>query len=380
MNRIAEIIYRHLSGQDLSSDELTVLKDWKESSIENQKIFDGVTDERNLREYLNTQFDNSRMEPAYQKYKDNIQDLSQKPILISLHRFIKYAAALILLIIGVYLWTIHLNHEVSTINVNNSKDIRPGYNTALLTLSDGSTVNLDSSAKKTIKEGSLEIYNANGELIYRPSKRMVFNTITTPKGGRYRLNLADGTIVWLNAESSITFPTAFNTDMREVQITGEAYFDVEKNAEKPFVVKTKKEIITVIGTSFNVNSYIDEPFFKTTLINGAVKVRSALAKSTEGRILQPGELYQEGQVLKADVEKEIAWKDGLFNFTGLDLKSVMRQLARWYNLEIIFTGTVPNIEISGEMGRDLNLSQVLKALEKMGLNFKINGNKLIVSP
>ncbi len=198
------------------------------------------------------------------------------------------------------------------------------------------------------------------------------NTMSTPRGGQYKLTLPDGTKVWLNAASSITYPIAFSGKTREVRITGEVYFEVAKNKQKPFIVKTHKENITVLGTQFNINSYSDEPFTKTSLIEGSVSINN--------KILRPGEAYENGIITKTNIARDVAWKNGLFNFDGLDLPAAMRQLARWYDLDIEFEKNIPDKVIRGEMGRDLKLSQVQKILNMMEVKFRLEGRKMIVSP
>ena len=192
-------------------------------------------------------------------------------------------------------------------------------------------------------------------------------------GGQYRLVLPDGTKVWLNAASSITYPASFQDKERKVSVSGEVYFEVAKNADKPFIVDVDGGAkIEVLGTHFNVNAYANEPAIKISLLEGSVK--------SGGIVLQPGQALINGKVITTDLERDVAWKNGLFNFNGLDLPTAMRQLARWYSLEVKFEGGVPNKVIRGKMGRDLSLSQVLNILEKMELNFRIEQKTLIVTP
>jgi ferric-dicitrate binding protein FerR (iron transport regulator) len=193
----------------------------------------------------------------------------------------------------------------------------------------------------------------------------------TPKGGQYKLALSDGTIVWLNAASSITYPTSFPGKSRVVSITGEAYFEVAKNASKPFTVKTYKDEITVKGTSFNVNSYPDEPGIKTSLLEGLVEINQAL--------LKPGNAYISGKIIKADLGKELAWKNGVFNFHHVKLADAMRQIARWYNVDVRYEGNVGEIELGGEIGRNLTLKQLLNGLQDKDIHFSLEDRLLTVS-
>jgi len=298
--------------------------------------------------------------------------------------WLRYAAALIVLLgAGVFFF---LNNDRKNSKVTAQQTvavaqeyIAPGGQKATLTLADGSVILLDS-----IKKGPLSLQGGvtvekmdDGQLVYRPadvkSEEVFYNTMTTPKGGQYQIKLPDGTAVWLNAASSITYPITFTGNSRTVSITGEAYFEVVKDKSKPFIVKTIKDQIIVTGTSFNVNSYADEPVSKTTLIQGEVSIND--------RILQPGEAYMNGKVIKTDVDQDVAWKNGVFNFEDKRLEEVMRQLSRWYNIDVVYERGVPDMEFYGKMGRDLSLGQVLKALENSEVRFVFEGNrKLLVKP
>lgn len=269
-------------------------------------------------------------------------------------------------------------------------DIAPGGNKAVLTLADGSSIVLDSAANGIISsQGKMKVQKLdNGLLAYSVNARQVtendeafFNTISTPRGGQYQVTLADGTRVWLNAASSIRFPVMFTGTERQVEITGEAYFEVAKNRKMPFIVKANASEIEVLGTHFNVNAYDDELLTRTTLLEGSVKVKT----NSHSKMLVPGQQLQMNKrgELKlfndADLEEVVAWKEGLFIMKKADIGSVMRQIARWYNVEIIYEGSIPPGRISGDIPRNMNLSKVLKVMELMGLHFTIEGNKLIVN-
>jgi len=248
-------------------------------------------------------------------------------------------------------------------------DALPGANKAMLTLSNGETIALDNSGRQVITDGEIFIQNNDGSLAYGNSNVVAYNTMTTPRGGQYKLKLPDGTLVWLNASSSITYPTAFPGDTRMVSITGEAYFEVARNPAKPFTVKTYKDEITVKGTSFNVNSYIDEPGIKTSLLEGLVEINGAL--------LKPGYAYSEGKVIPANLDKELAWKNGVFDFHDVKLKDAMRQIARWYDVEVRYeNNNVEDILLGGEIGRNLSLQQLLKGLQDKDMRFRLEGKTL----
>jgi ferric-dicitrate binding protein FerR (iron transport regulator) len=195
--------------------------------------------------------------------------------------------------------------------------------------------------------------------------------------------LADGSKVWLNAESSITFPTAFIGKERNVEIKGEAYFEVAHNAQMPFNVKVKNMTVQVLGTHFNVNAYDDENWIKTTLLEGSIKV----SKGSDSKIIKPGEQAQTENgdnsliaVQAVDPDEVVAWKNGLFHFNNAGLPEVMHQLSRWYDVDVVYNGPVPKRKFGGEMQSNLKLSQVLELLEKNEVNFKIEGKKIIVMP
>jgi transmembrane sensor len=328
----------------------------------------------------------------------------------------RYAAAIIILFgVGTYIYVSNQKEKPSVTQTNPvpvQNDVAPGGNRATLTLADGTKIILDAVANGVIaKEGSTAITKRDGMIEYDSrltsdvSRLTSFNTMATPRGGQYQLTLPDGSQVWLNAESSITYPTAFSGSERKVSITGEAYFEVAKNKAKPFRVDIGTATIEVLGTHFNVNTYKEEPTKNITLIEGSVKIKllpSAVSprpsKPGEGGrltnkssvhtslILKPG---QQGQLnprteklslaANPDVEQVVSWKNGVFNFNEVSLKDAMRQLSRWYDVEIVYEGKVPDMTFVGKIGRDLKLSQVLKGLGEMGIKFRIEGRRLIVT-
>lgn len=270
-------------------------------------------------------------------------------------------------------------------------DVGPGKEGAILTLNDGRTVVLDSLGNGIITDqnGAKVVLN-NGELAYNAKEsingEVAYNTIATPKGRQFRLLLGDGTKVWLNAASSLRYPTVFTGNERVVEITGEAYFEVAKNAKMPFHVKINNETeIVVLGTHFNVNSYQNEASINTTLLEGSVRV----INGKESALLTNGQQAQSSLLVKnkikvvsnVNVERIMAWKNGVFDFQDATLGEVMRQLERWYNIEVIYEKGIPDLEFMGKMGRDLTLSEVLRGLEMSEVHFKIEGGrKLIVMP
>jgi ferric-dicitrate binding protein FerR (iron transport regulator) len=195
--------------------------------------------------------------------------------------------------------------------------------------------------------------------------------MSTPRGGQYQLSLPDGSKVWLNSESSITYPVVFAAQERKVKITGEAYFEVAKDKTKPFRVETNDMQVEVLGTHFNVKAYADEGPTKTSLLEGSVKI--------DKQILKPGQAFTNGRIVPTDVDQDVAWKNGIFNFNNQNLSQVMKELARWYDLEIAYPDGIPQKEYGGEIGRNLKLNQVLKGLGNSGVHFELNGRRVTVT-
>lgn len=266
----------------------------------------------------------------------------------------------------------------------------PGSNKAVLTLSDGQQILLSAAKRGQIaSQGSALVnlvddgkikYNANplkGEVAPRA---IIYNKITTPRAGQYTVILADGTQVWLNAESSIRYPTTFLGQDREVELSGEAYFEVAKNRKKPFRVLVGKQVVEVLGTHFNINSYPNENYIKTDLLEGKVKITTG----KDSVFLKPGQesvFMTRGSTLlvkQADTYKAVAWKNGLFNFEKAELPQVMRELARWYDLEVYYQGKVPSTAITGTVDRNVNAAQFFRILKDLDIKFKIEGKKITI--
>lgn len=263
----------------------------------------------------------------------------------------------------------------------------PGSNGAILTLANGKQVILDSTGSSVIvQQGSTKVVNANGQLFYKPGSintgSQAYNTLTTPKGRQYKLTLPDGTEVMLNAASSIRYPTSFTGTERIVQATGEVYFDVAPNANMPFKVQAGNCTVNVIGTTFDLYAYTDEPVTKTTLISGAVRVENA----HNSRLLKPGEQIRVGknnasEVVKlSDAGEATAWTRGIIDFSSVDISTLMRQLSRWYNIEVKYEGSIPKGHISGAAPRNTPLLEIIKALAANGIYCRLDGSTLVVSP
>ena len=306
------------------------------------------------------------------------------------------AAAAILLVIGSVTYLM-IDRQPKTIAkqvfVNpqhTEKDALPGFDGAVLTTASGNQIILDNTTNGIVsKEGNTEAIKQTNQLVYNESSKALpevetYNTLRTPKGRKFQLILADGTKVWLDAASSLTYPIAFTGMQRKVKATGQVYFEVAKDPAKPFIVEAAGTSVQVLGTHFNVNAYEDETTMKTTLLEGMIKItrnnNSSMLKPGQQAVInvsEPGSIKVNNAV---DLDAVMAWKNGLFQFTNADLTTVLRQLSRWYDMDIVYEGKMPKREFEGKIGRDLNLSQVLKLLEKVQVRFRIEGNKLIAQP
>jgi transmembrane sensor len=332
------------------------------------------------------------------------------------------AAIVVLVFIPVYYYMVRTPAPKAIVQAKQQTrpvhDALPGGNKATLTLADGTLIDLDKAANGTIATEGRTIVKkrSDGQLEYNGtlsevegsgqgterSRRAAYNTLTTPTGGQYYVALPDGSKVWLNAASSIKYPTAFNGDERLVYLTGEAYFEIKKNHDKPFRVHfiaqpagglAREGVIEVLGTHFNVNAYADEVMLKTTLLEGQIREwpnSGDVHQPERSIILNPGQQAQlkntamgNGHIRvidDADTEEAIAWKNGLFYFDNVDIQAIMRQLERWYKVQVVFKGRIPARRFAGQVSRSLNLSQVLKILELSKVHFTIEGDVVTVLP
>lgn len=317
-------------------------------------------------------------------------EVRRLPLLRRIHRGWA-AAAVLLLLTGSFLAVLYRPKKemVAVDRRPLQRDAEPGRTRAVLTLADGSRITLDSAKTGQLAmQGTTKVTNHHGAVTYSANGTtgLLYNTLTTARGEQSPpLTLSDGTRVWLNAASSIRYPVAFYGDARQVEITGEAYFEVAKDHAKPFYVKLPGMEVQVLGTSFDINAYQDEPGMRTTLLEGSVKVTAAATAQHGPRdmLLQPGQQVQVGDgmhlVKEADVDQVMAWKNGLFNFNHTDLQSVLRQLARWYNIDVQFEGSPSPRTFHGKITRDLRLSQVIGLLHEVEVKFRIEDGKLIVT-
>lgn len=383
INKLKELLDRYLSNKATPEEAATIEKWYAEAD---KTPFEQPEDISAVKEHI------------YQKINSQLNDTHKTIPLYKKGWFVRVAAACILLTAGISTWyardTKQINKKVivaSTPKPVPANDIAsPSSVYAELVLADGRKIRLDSARNGAIAtQKSAEIIKrAEGRIAYTPAASLnavtEFNTLTVPRGSRIiSLELADGTIAVLNAASSITYPTAFTGTSRKVTITGEVYFEVAKNESKPFYVAHENVSIKVLGTHFNVNSYADEKTIAVTLLEGAVSVKLGSAVKTivpgqQANMNEQGEITVDGHV---DMEEVMAWKNGRFQFgEKAGLRSIMRQLSRWYDVDVEFLGE-SDPQFWGSMTRSVNVSQVLDMLEETGrVKFKIEGKKIIVTP
>ncbi|SMC58218.1 FecR family protein [Pedobacter africanus] len=383
-----ELLEKYLQGT-CTEEEQAIVESWQLKELEG-KNFSAKT---------------VQIETAYQTIWDGISAKAPASPDIELKnnrfRYLAIAAAiLIALSAGLFFIQNKLSGgSVAEQLVKTGKDFVPGGNKATLLLADGSRISLTDAANgKLAKQAGMTItktrdgqlvYNLDAQYIAGPSKaRNQMNTISTPRGGQYQVALPDGSKVWLNAESSLKYAVDFNTEIRKVELSGEAYFEVAgktgpAGSKVPFIVVTDKQEVEVLGTHFNISSYGDEPLTKTTLLEGSVNVLQR--SSGNSRLLKPGEQAKVSTAQAAptvvipDLESEMAWKNGLFIFREEPIETIIKDLARWYDVDISFEGKPINVSFVGVVSRSKNISSILKILEETGdLHFKVEGRKILI--
>lgn len=329
----------------------------------------------------------SSEEAHRQRMLRNINGLRTRkvPAMVRVYRTAAVAATLILLLAGFYLYhkrdARQTRELVQTPAARQSHDIAPGKTRATLTLSNGRTILLDPASHGVLGHDSgVNISNSDSVLTYQgnsESKVLAYNTLSTAKGEQYSVTLSDGTRVWLNAGSSLRFPIQFTGKQRKVEVAGEAYFEVTRNASRPFYVTSGNTNVQVLGTSFNINAYDNEPMVRTTLLEGSVSIndRVRLSPNQQSRVEKDGSI----KVLRdIDVDDAVAWKNGAFSFNNADITTVMRQLERWYDIEVVYEGDKPADLFYGGISRQSSLMEVLKILQASKVRFRLEGKKLIV--
>lgn len=373
--RIHYLIACFIKGT-LTAMERKELDEWILSSDENELLFDQLTTgdkrQKTLEEY-------ESQERVLQRIRKRISFTPEKRRRVVSLSFISVAASLVIIVSVVLFFLMEKGDKKKSApdKAMVFRDPLPGKNIAILTLANGKRVALDSSAPRTLEEGSITV--DNGSISYEKNgEAPLENILSTPRGGQYKVVLPDGTKVWLNAESSLKYTTVFTGNERTVSLVGEGYFEVVENKEKPFIVESSAGRIKVLGTHFNVNSYGDENVGITTLLQGSVEIK----KGSNTSILKPGEQARttENKIDVVPVEAKLAtaWKDGEFVFRNTPVIAIVRQLARWYQLDVEFRDPVEK-HLNGIIKSDVPLSKVLHYLEETGdVHFKLEGMKLIV--
>jgi len=393
--KLMELAQKYLQGR-ATIQEQEQLHQWYDAWDEEEEIV--ITKQSETEETIRQRVLNSVLQKTEQQQPIVVLPSHKRTWL----RIAAAAAILIALSIGIYFIRFNAGSETAAA-INNKKptqvrDVAPPANTnAVLTLADGTKIVLDNAQNGSLAvQGNVNIVKlADGKIAYskapqastRPELQskeipITYNTLTVPRGSKVvTITLTDGTEVWLNAESSLKYPTAFIGNERKVQITGEAYFEVAHNEAMPFKVQKDEAEVQVLGTHFNINAYDDESAMKITLLEGAVKIRNSVALA----MLAPGQqaqLNKNGQIIlnrEADVEQAIAWKNGLFDFDNADITDIMRQLSRWYDIDVMYDGKIPEGHYIGSIRRQVNISEVLRMIELAGgIEFTIEGKKIIV--
>jgi ferric-dicitrate binding protein FerR (iron transport regulator) len=385
--RVAYLIAGYISNS-LTEKEKDELDEWVTASDENMRLFADLTDEQTIEKGLKER-GLYNADAAVEKLKQRIRSRERKKVKPLAFLAVGIAAS-VLLVAGVYFFT-PLFHKTPTATAAPvaKADLLPGTERALLSLPDGRQILLDSSRGTILQQDNLQVTNTGGAVSYQGvTKEAEWHSLTIPRGGHYQLTLADGSTVWLNAESSIRFPTAFLSNERRVEIRGEAYFEVAHDAERPFHVSVLRQAgdeqpvdVEVLGTHFNINAYPDEESIKTTLIQGSVKV-SAAGKAVT---IQPGEqarVNAVGLVVTREVNPEevMAWKNGLFEFKDAPIEEIMRQVARWYDVTVKYEGR-PGYHFNASIPRNVPVSKLFHLLELTDqVHFTIEDKTIIVKP
>ncbi|MFT3949751.1 MAG: FecR domain-containing protein [Agriterribacter sp.] len=386
--QIALLLHKYLQGS-LTETETLLLESWKAQSEANQRFFDALQNEEQLSRWIAEDHPDRLKETEESIYAKVLHQIPALRI-VPLYRrswFRLAAAAVVIFMIGLTWWLGFFTKQPGgvpgeIVTVQKVNDVEaPKFTRATITLADGSTVAVDSLTALTQNNVQLS-KNGDGRIVYSGNTdKAVYNTLTNPRGSQViDMTLSDGSHVWLNAGSSVTYPVAFTGNERKVIITGEAYFEVAHNAAMPFSVSKGEIRITVLGTHFNVNAYDDETDIKITLLEGSVKVNNS---HSEG-LLKPGQQAQVSSAIKviddADIEQATAWKDGRFYFNNTDIKTIMRQVSRWYNVAVVYEGEPVETLLGGIISRKENISQLLKLLEATGkVHFSIEGEKIIIT-
>lgn len=389
-NLISGIIFKRMQGKPLTPEDESILNRWLAESEENRRAFEEIEDEKEFSVYLSIATDQYKTQLALDRFRkeafsETAGSAGRGRTFLFFKPWIRYvAAALLIFGIGAYLWQRKspvepVEHGVAKKPV---EDIQPGRAGAILTLSDGTQIDLDTLKSGVVaNENGTKVLLDNGQLRYNATNDagVGYNTMTTPPGRQFHVRLPDNSSVWLNAGSSIVYPTLFVGKERKVKVTGEVYFEVAKDVRQPFVVDVNgKALVRVLGTRFNINAYENEEAITTTLLEGAVRVQHQ-DQVTE---LRPNHQLALGQgpvkIMEVDAQDAVSWINGFFNFNGADMRSVMRQLERWYDVRVELKGKGKEGKFRGKIQRNLTLRQLLENLKHMGVDFNLEGGVLTV--
>lgn len=376
---LLSILKKYEAGQ-ASPAEVRFIESYMDSLDDLDNGPDNMEDSSGLQEDIKAELLKSIRRPDGKRMEMPFTKTMQLPYRRRMRVWVAAAAiALLLAGAGMYWWLQHATGAGSPVLAART-DVAPGGNGAVLHLSDGSTLVLDSAGNGTVAvQGKVKVVKENGMIKYQgTTSEEVYNEVTTDKGRQWRMVLPDGSGVWLNAASSIRYPLSFNGKERIVDITGEVYFEVVHNEKQPFKVRVGKHVIEDIGTAFNVNAYADEPVMKTTLVEGRIRINGTLMKP--GEQAQAGVGQEQVTVSKVDNPADaMAWVNGQLSLESNNLQALLRKIARWYNVDIKIEGTLPETGFIGMIDRNVYLSDVIKALTVYGVNARLENRTLIVS-
>ena len=408
---IEHLLLRHLQGLTTAEEDQRVAE-WAAQTAENRVVLQRLETENMLKEDLGTLFqlvNTSEGEASLQRMRTTIQQAvhvgnrrnTRHTPGFTWRRYVAAAAILIIVAVGGHYYKTQLAPATEQDNQRLSNDVQAGGNRATLTLADGRTITLDEAQEGIVVADDNITYNDGATLAALSGedggrRAIALLELSTPRGGTYQITLPDSTKVWLNAASSLKYPSRFPEGERVVELEGEAYFDVserwlsagDQSARKkmPFLVKTNTQTVEVLGTQFNISAYADEPEVKTTLVEGSVRVAPSLHASERPNrppiLLKPGQqsAFQNGglTISEVNVFAYTAWKEGMFYFKRTPLEEIMRQVARWYDVEVVYEGGIPKETFSGKVNRDVTLMELLEIFQVSSVNVKLEGNRLTV--
>ncbi|MFD2556660.1 FecR family protein [Sphingobacterium tabacisoli] len=384
-NEIITILQQYLNNE-LDEQGRLKLEKWTNSSEANKNILRKIDDANQLREDLESfhsiPVDIARTLKHIQNESPILTAAEENRPIKTIGYWLPYVAAILLVIgggIGTWIYTKQNRTEQSHVS-----DIKPAQGEAYILLADGSRIDLNESKSGIVVNKDGIVYtdgsSVSGETV-EPAQLLL---LQTSRGGTYQIVLSDGTKVWLNASSSLRYPTVFDSNSRMVQLKGEAYFEVSPNKQKPFIVKTTDNTkVEVLGTHFNINNYANEKTINTTLIEGSVRVQhnnklAVLKPGMQARI-DPNKSSGEIAILHGEnIDQVLAWKKGVFNFDGSGIEEIMKQLERWYDIEVNYAGNIPQTRFFGEISREESLSDILNALKESGIRFKLKERRLTI--